>query len=266
MAETVEGFGASCVVGENLDSSWYTLTATSVSSLLLLAFARPWAPRLCPSGRWVSGPQESSESPLPCPPTSLSSPVGVQDEVVMAPQAWALALRLGRPTRGEEVLIAACQFQSFLLGLLLGLTLTDSPLPKPGLPFSTTPSSYLVHTPFEKGEHPRSTVQGSDPWIWADALGRGWDKSQKGCRNNFARRGSVRACLPPRVQTTAFLAPPSCAPTGPLSPFAPSLLFGLKPLFCICHLCLFMPYAVPSPQDCLRPAIRFPSLGPESRA
>lgn len=82
------------VVGENLDSSPCILTTTSVSSSPRLLFQGPWPcfPALWTVGEWLREAEKACSLSSPCPGRPA------QDEGAMAPQAQALALRMGRPT------------------------------------------------------------------------------------------------------------------------------------------------------------------------
>ena len=91
-------------------------------------------------------------------------------------------------------------------GLLPVLTLR-CPLPVSG---PTHPSG--------KGEHLRSTIEGLGLRVWADGLGRGWDRGRQSHRNSFLEE--AQRLPPPRAHTTAFLAPPPLRPQGPPGPGA----------------------------------------------
>lgn len=101
-----------------------------------------------------------------------------------------------------------------------------------------------VHIPFGKGELPRSTIQGLDPWIWASGNGQRLGQEPQESQRSFPRGGPGPASLP-RSRPPPSWPPLPCPPLCPHI-LAPSLLFILKPLFCTCHLCevcLLMPHA-----------------------
>ena len=94
-----------------------------------------------------------------------------------------------------------------------------SPAQAQACPSPLAPPCIWVHMPSGKGEPPRSTIQGLNPWVWADGLGRGWGRSHKSHRKNFLRRGSVG--LPPsqgpdhRLPCSSFPCPSFPCPRGP---------------------------------------------------
>lgn len=225
----------------------FSCPAAPAPSLLLLLQACGAAsrPSLWAVGEWV---QESSgsSSPAPRPPTSPDLPSGAPGGAVRMGRGRAVRNRGGGGASNSR---PAPEFSSGG-GLLPVLTLR-CPLPISG---PTHPSG--------KGEHLRSTTEGLGLQVWANGLGRGWDRGCKSHRNSFL--GEAQRLPPPRAHTTAFLAPPPLCPWAP-PVLAPLLLFRLKPLFCTCRLCEVSFHATRlfPPHDSLSP-IRSPFLEPRS--
>lgn len=127
------------------------LRAFSQPLLFLLARLLFQGPSPCFPAPWTVGAW-LREAAKACSPSSPAL-----DALLRMRERWppspGFGLRMGRPTHGEGVPVAACRFWGFL-GLLLGLTLADPPLPKPRLPFRIRHSACLgPHARWERGAH-----------------------------------------------------------------------------------------------------------------
>ena len=118
--------------------------------------------------------------------------------------------------------VLACQPLSFLLGLSRAPALTGSPpnplpKPRPAPHHYSLPISRLMYPLGRGSSHKaqyKSLILRSGLTGWAEARQEPWESQQ------YFSQTRPSACLPPRVLTTAFLAPPGLHPWGLPAPGA----------------------------------------------